>query len=110
MDYIFLFDLPHSSVLSHKAFLRRYKKAYRAKLPWRIRMPEITLDCLGLSCPQPVLKCKEAISQSRPDKLIIRVDNEAARQNVTRFLGSQQYSVVHVQTTDEVFELTAEPA
>ena len=73
-------------------------------------MSENTLDCRGLACPQPVLRCKEAISQSRPDRLVIVVDNQAARQNVTRFLGSQGYTVVHVQNAKDAFELTAEPA
>lgn len=73
-------------------------------------MSEITLDCRGLPCPKPVLRCKEAISQSRPDKLVIVVDNQAAKQNVTRFLGSQEYTVVHVQNAKDAFELTAEPA
>ncbi|WP_027371537.1 sulfurtransferase-like selenium metabolism protein YedF [Desulfovermiculus halophilus] len=71
-------------------------------------MTAITLDCQGLACPQPVLKCKDALSQSQPDRLVIRVDNEAARENVTRFLGSQGYQVVNVRDKDGIFELTAQ--
>ena len=71
-------------------------------------MSDITLQCQGLDCPQPVLKCKEAITESNPDRLIVRVDNEAARENVTRFLRSQNYQVLKVQEMDGIFELTAE--
>lgn len=71
-------------------------------------MTHITLNCQGLSCPQPVIQCKDAISQSQPDRVIIYVDNVAAKENVTRFLGSQGYQVVNVLDKDNVFELTAE--
>ncbi|MFP4285397.1 MAG: sulfurtransferase-like selenium metabolism protein YedF [Desulfovermiculus sp.] len=72
-------------------------------------MAEITLQCQGLDCPQPVLKCKETIDISNPDRLIVQVDNEAARENVTRFLRSQNYQVLKVQDKGGIFELTAEP-
>lgn len=75
-----------------------------------MRMTAITLDCQGLACPQPVLKCKDALTQSQPDALIVLVDNEAAKENVTRFLGSQGYQVVNVQDKRGIFELTAQPA
>ena len=48
-----------------------------------------TRDCRGLACPKPVLVTKELI-EIHPDEIIeIIVDNEASRQNVTRFLKSQ---------------------
>lgn len=72
-------------------------------------MSDIILQCQGLDCPQPVIKCKEAITESNPDRLIVQVDNEAARENVTRFLRSQSYQVLQVQDKGGVFELTAEP-
>ncbi|MFO7876032.1 MAG: sulfurtransferase-like selenium metabolism protein YedF [Desulfovermiculus sp.] len=71
-------------------------------------MSEIILQCQGLDCPQPVLKCKEAITASNPDRLMVQVDNEAARENVTRFLRSQNYQVLNIQDKDGIFELIAE--
>ncbi|MCA1990321.1 MAG: sulfurtransferase-like selenium metabolism protein YedF [Desulfarculus sp.] len=49
------------------------------------------LDCRGLACPQPVLKAKELLEKQAPDQVEVLVDNAAASQNVSRFLGSQGY-------------------
>ena len=57
-----------------------------------------TIDARGLSCPAPVLMAKEAVEKDHLDAVNVLVDNEAARVNVSRFLGSQRFSV------DEVLE------
>lgn len=54
-------------------------------------MPDILIECQGLPCPQPVLKAKEAIEKDSPATLSVLVDNEAAKINVSRFLGTQNY-------------------
>jgi selenium metabolism protein YedF len=54
---------------------------------------EVRLDCRGLACPAPVLQTKELIERESPEHIRITVDNEAARQNVSRFLGTQRYEV-----------------
>lgn len=51
------------------------------------------IDCRGLTCPAPVLRTREVIEKDRPSELEVKVDNEAARENVARFLGSQGYAV-----------------
>ncbi len=51
------------------------------------------IDCRGLTCPAPVLRTREAVARSRPASLEVTVDNDAARENVSRFLGSQGYAV-----------------
>ncbi len=51
------------------------------------------LDCTGLPCPQPVLRCKRRLEDDSPAHLEIVVDNDAAAQNVTRFLQSQGFGV-----------------
>jgi selenium metabolism protein YedF len=51
------------------------------------------LDCRGLACPAPVLQTKELIEQEHPLSLIVLVDNEAARQNVSRFLSTQNFAI-----------------
>jgi selenium metabolism protein YedF len=56
-------------------------------------MSDIKLDCKGLPCPQPVLKCKDAVETSNPVKLTITVDNDPARENVSRFLTVKGYTV-----------------
>ena len=54
-------------------------------------MSEIRLECQGLPCPQPVLKCKNAVEQDSPDLLVAVVDNDAAKENVSRFMTLQGY-------------------
>ncbi|MCM0754381.1 sulfurtransferase-like selenium metabolism protein YedF [Desulfovibrio aminophilus] len=56
-------------------------------------MSEPILDCKGLPCPQPVLACKRRLEESAPQALRVLVDNEPARENVSRFLASQGYAV-----------------
>jgi selenium metabolism protein YedF len=51
------------------------------------------IDARGLACPAPVLQTKETIDKESPDSITVMVNNEAARQNVTRFLESQNFSV-----------------
>lgn len=54
---------------------------------------EKEIDARGLACPAPVLHTKEAVDKEAPISIKILVDNEAAKQNVTRFLKSQNYGV-----------------
>jgi len=57
-----------------------------------------TLDARGLACPAPVLMTKEAVEKDGLNTVEVIVDNQAAKENVSRFLGFQQYSV---STTEE---------
>jgi selenium metabolism protein YedF len=50
-----------------------------------------TVDCRGLSCPQPVLATKKALAEPEEREVLVLVDNSAARENVARFAGSQGY-------------------
>ena len=51
------------------------------------------LDCRGLDCPAPVLQVRNALEKGAPASITVLVDNEAARQNVSRFLEHQNYRV-----------------
>ncbi|WP_147821459.1 sulfurtransferase-like selenium metabolism protein YedF [Salidesulfovibrio onnuriiensis] len=64
-------------------------------------MPEITLECQGLPCPQPVLKCKNCIESETPASIQVIVDNDPARENVSRFLGAKGYEVSSSQQGNE---------
>jgi len=70
-------------------------------------MSDIELDCKGLPCPQPVLRCKQCIEQSAPSGFSIVVDNDAARENVTRFLSTQGYETVEETTPEGHWRLAA---
>ena len=64
-----------------------------------------SIDCCGLTCPAPVLQTKNAIENEKLNKLTIIVDNEAAKQNVARFLKSQNFDV-SVQEDGTRFNIT----
>jgi len=65
-----------------------------------------TLDARGLSCPAPVLMAKETVEKENPAGIEVLVDNEAAGENVSRFLGSQNYTVSAAPEGDD-FKVSA---
>jgi selenium metabolism protein YedF len=52
-----------------------------------------TLDCRGMSCPQPVLETKKALEKSGSEEVLVLVDNPGSKENVRRFAQSQGYRV-----------------
>jgi selenium metabolism protein YedF len=55
-----------------------------------------SVDARGMACPQPVIMCRKVIAEGGLQEIEIIVDNEAARENVVRFLrfaGSENPSV-----------------
>ena len=56
------------------------------------------LDCRGLACPAPVLQTKDLLEKESLSQIKVMVDNEAAKENVKRFLESQHF---HVDTETE---------
>ncbi len=59
------------------------------------------LDARGLTCPAPVLLVKDTIEQENPEQLTVFVDNDASRENVTRFLGTRGYTVKDSRQGDD---------
>lgn len=51
------------------------------------------LDCRGLDCPAPVLQVRNVLEKETPAAITVLVDNEAAWQNVSRFLEHQNFQV-----------------
>lgn len=67
-----------------------------------------SLNCRGLSCPQPVMETKKFLDDHpQVGELSILLDNLAAVQNVERFLGSQGFSVSREGSGSE-FRVTAQ--
>ncbi len=52
------------------------------------------IDARGLSCPAPVLQTKTAMEAEQLNAVRVAVDNEAAQQNVKRFLESQGFETI----------------
>ena len=63
------------------------------------------IDARGLACPAPVLQTKNAIEDKNLNSIEVLVDNEATRQNVSRFLKSQGFEV-SVQEREGNFHVT----
>ncbi len=61
-----------------------------------------TIDAKGLACPGPVLATKEMIENENPESITVIVDNEAAGENVSRFLNTQAFQVSVDQNNGEI--------
>lgn len=64
------------------------------------------IDARKLACPVPVLLTRDALEKEKPGQIVIIVDNDAARQNVTRFLESRSYET-DIDRDGENFRITA---
>jgi selenium metabolism protein YedF len=63
------------------------------------------IDARKLSCPAPVIMTKQAVEKKHPEKIDVMVDNQAAKQNVSRFLQSQGYAV-NAHSENDIFHVT----
>jgi selenium metabolism protein YedF len=72
-------------------------------------MQNNTLDCQGLPCPQPVLRCKDFLEQHPGAEVEIIVDNQAALENLQRFLQSLGYTAADVQQEAGLIHIQAKP-
>lgn len=66
-----------------------------------------TVDARHLSCPQPVMLTMQALAEA--NEVITIVDNEAARENVSRF-GKSQGCAVSIEQKEEGTYLTLRKA
>ena len=51
-----------------------------------------TLDCTGLECPMPVVKAKNMLEENENITLDVIVDNETAKENVSKLANSMNLS------------------
>jgi tRNA 2-thiouridine synthesizing protein A len=68
----------------------------------------IEVDARGLSCPIPVVKTKEAIDRKPNTPLVVLVDNEVSKENVSRLARSRGYSV-EAEAAEDGFRLKLSP-
>ena len=67
------------------------------------------LNCIGLNCPEPVLRAKAQLEKNLQKTFRVVVDNEASRENVLRFGKSQGCEVSAVEGDDDTFLITLIP-
>lgn len=60
----------------------------------------VKLDARGLSCPEPVIMIRKAMTSGESTYEII-VDNVASKENVTRYAEHQGYQVTVSQSEGE---------
>ncbi|HCU68229.1 MAG TPA: sulfurtransferase-like selenium metabolism protein YedF [Desulfomicrobium sp.] len=67
----------------------------------------IILDCEGEPCPNPVLRCKQLLDSQSPQELQVVVDNDAAKENVSRFLASKGMRIDDMRKDGGLWTITA---
>lgn len=67
-------------------------------------MTEI-VDARGLACPVPVIRTKQALEAIRSNEIVVLVDEEVAKENVSRLAQTMGWNV-EVAENGEEFKLT----
>lgn len=64
-----------------------------------------TVDARGLSCPQPVLMTMDEIKKNTADEILVLVDTDASKENVSRAAQSQGWKVTSITEEDDTYRL-----
>ena len=65
-----------------------------------------TVDAKGLSCPQPVLMTLDKIKEIQKGEILIKVDTDTSKENVSRAAKSQGWEVADIQEKEGGYQLT----
>ena len=65
-----------------------------------------TIDARGLSCPQPVLMTMDEIKKKTEREIIVVVDSEASKENVSRAATSQGCGVQDIIQDGDEYRIT----
>ncbi len=65
-----------------------------------------TVDAQGLSCPQPVLMTLDKIKKGSDKEIVVLVDSNTSKENVSRAAQSQGWEIADVQENEEGYRLT----
>jgi len=66
----------------------------------------IIVDAGGLSCPQPVLMTLDKIKEIQKGEIIVKVDTDTSKENVSRAAQSQGWEVADIQEKELGYQLT----
>ncbi|AQS60114.1 sulfurtransferase TusA family protein [Desulforamulus ferrireducens] len=61
-----------------------------------------TVDARGLSCPEPVILTRQLLNQVKSGNVQVLVDNNVAKENVTRAAENMGWKVVVVQQDADI--------
>ena len=65
-----------------------------------------TVDAQGLSCPQPVLMTLDKIKKGSDKEIVVLVDSNTSKENVSRAAQSQGWKIADVQGNEGGYQLT----
>jgi tRNA 2-thiouridine synthesizing protein A len=65
----------------------------------------VIVDAGGLSCPQPVLMMLDKIKEMGKGEIIIKVDTDTSKENVSRAAQSQGWDVADIQENETGYTL-----
>ena len=66
----------------------------------------VTVDARGLSCPQPVIMTLNEIKKGKDREIIVLVDTDTSRENVTRAADNQGCRVEDISPDGEGYRIT----
>ena len=64
-----------------------------------------TIDARGLSCPQPVLLTLDEIKKGGESEIVVLVDTDTSKENVSRAAESQGCAVTGVEPDGEGYRI-----
>lgn len=64
------------------------------------------LDARGLSCPQPVLMTLEEIKAGKADEIVVMVDSDTSKENVSRAATSKGWTVIGIGEEGGMYRIT----
>jgi tRNA 2-thiouridine synthesizing protein A len=68
------------------------------------------VDARGLSCPQPALMTLDGIKAGGADEIIVMVDNDASKENVSRAAKNRGWNVEEILEINNEFHITIRKA
>ena len=70
----------------------------------------IIVDAGGLSCPQPVLMTLNKIKEVKKGEILVMVDTDTSKENVSRAAESQGWEVTDIQQKETGYQLSIRKA
>jgi len=64
------------------------------------------VDARGFSCPQPVLMTMDEIKKVDKGEIVVLVDTDTSKENVSRAANSQGWRVKDIKEEGEGFQIT----
>ncbi|MCX7965321.1 MAG: sulfurtransferase TusA family protein [Syntrophorhabdaceae bacterium] len=63
------------------------------------------IDARGLSCPQPVILTMNEIKKIKKGEIIILVDTDTSKENVSRAAISQGWTIKEIETDETGYKI-----